>query len=838
MFEFFTDKARRVVVLAQEAAHELGHQKIGTEHLLLGLLAEDNNRAATVFAQYGVTKDFVAFAIAQTYSEESGQGNGHVPFSSEAKETLEASLREALQRGHGFIGTEHIALGILRVEDENTSTIFADLNVNVDEVRESLLAAFESHNPSPPSSPGDDPSRVFGRKRNERSENLFTQFGRDLTDAAASGELDPVIGRDNEVQRVIQILSRRTKNNPVLIGEPGVGKTAIVEGLAQRIVSGNVPKKLRDHKVFSLDMGLLVAGSRYRGDFEERITRLLKEIKARGNIILFIDELHMIVGAGSTEGSLDAGNILKPMLARGELHTIGATTLDEYRKHVEKDAALERRFQPITVAEPSESDSVLILRGLRDQFEEHHEITIDDSALLAAVTLSNRYVTDRFLPDKAIDLMDEAGAKLSLASTALPEQIEQLEKSISDVLQKKEEAIADHNFVEASSFREQENDLREQQRQIVEQFHNAGSSEVTPTLMEEHIAEVLASATGIPVKKLTETETSKYIHLESELGSRVIGQGHALESLAKSIRRARSGLADPNRPSGSFIFAGPTGVGKTELAKTVAESLFGSEDALITVDMSEYGEKHTAARLFGAPPGYVGYDDGGQLTEKVRRRPFSVLLFDEIEKAHPEIFNTLLQVLEEGRLTDSQGRVINFRNTIIIMTTNLGSSVISNGSVLGFANADSESSYERMKDTVSSELKTHFRPEFLNRIDEIVVFKQLSETDTEQIVDLLIGRTRSRLEAMGIGLTLTEEAKRALAERGYSTTLGARPLRRTIQRDIEDPLSEALLDGSLLPEHTMLINWSDKDEQFAFTAIPSGSRVAVERDESLTSENA
>lgn len=831
MFQFFTDRARRVVILAQENARELDHGFIGTEHVLLGLVAEGTSAATDILAARGVSFDSVLNQVIALPKRGPSAASGHVPFTPDSKRTLEAALKEALQLGHGFVAAEHILLGLLSVTDSAAAAILNNLNVDNKELQFEVLRALPTG--GTPESPGQDygsrGSTPPPMSDHPAGKNPFSQFGRDLTEAAANGRLDPVIGREKEVQRVIQILSRRTKNNPVLIGEPGVGKTAVVEGLAQRIVAGNVPKKLQGYTVFSLDMGLLLAGSRYRGDFEERLTKLLTEAKERDDVILFIDEMHTIVGAGATEGSVDASNMLKPMLARGELQTIGATTLDEYRKHIEKDAALERRFQPVAINEPSEAETLLILRGLRDQYEKHHEITIDDSALLAAVTMSSRYVTDRFLPDKAIDLMDEAGSRLRLmAGGGEPEHVTEMQDSIDDIRKQKETAIENQDFYAAAELREKELTLIEKKNETVDLHRREQEFHGRPVLTETVIADVLASATGIPVMKLTETETSRLLNLEAELTGRVIGQDHAVTALAKSIRRARAGLQDLNRPSGSFIFAGPTGVGKTELAKTLAQYMFGSDDALITLDMSEYGEKHTAARLFGAPPGYVGYEEGGQLTEQVRRRPFSIILFDEIEKAHPEIFNSLLQVLEEGRLTDAQGRVVNFKNTIIIMTTNLGSRDVGRGSHLGFGSDDTEDVYDRMRAKVSSALNDHFRPEFLNRVDEVLVFQPLSDTETVQIVDLMVARIQDRLTPMGIQLSLTDDARHALARRGYSATLGARPLRRTIQRDLEDPLSEHLLSGALLPDQTMLVNWSDTAEEFTFTAVPGGASIVTD----------
>jgi ATP-dependent Clp protease ATP-binding subunit ClpC len=648
---------------------------------------------------------------------------------------------------------------------------------------------------------------------------VLDQFGRNLTQAARENKLDPVIGREKEIERVMTVLSRRTKNNPVLIGEPGVGKTAIVEGLAQAIVRGDVPETLRDKQMYTLDLGALVAGSRYRGDFEERLRKVLAEIKTRGDVMLFIDEIHTLVGAGAAEGAIDASSILKPMLARGELQTIGATTLDEYRKHIEKDAALERRFQPIQVAEPSIAMTIDILRGLRDRYEAHHRITITDEALTAAAQLADRYISDRFLPDKAIDLIDEAGARLRIRRMTAPPDLREFDERIASVRLEKEAAIDAQDFERAAGLRDQEKKLLAQ-RAEKEQAWKVGDQDVAAEVDEEQIAEVLSSATGIPVFKLTEEESSRLLHMEAEIAHRIIGQHDAVKALSRSIRRTRAGLKDPKRPSGSFIFAGPSGVGKTELTKALTEFLFADEDALITLDMSEYSEKHTASRMFGSPPGYVGYEEGGQLTEKVRRKPFSVVLFDEIEKAHPDIFNSLLQILDEGRLTDAQGRVVDFKNTVIVMTTNLGTRDISKAVNLGFMQGgDSESNYEKMKAKVSDELKQHFRPEFLNRVDEIVVFHQLSQSEIEEIVDLLVAQIESRLKDRDMGIELTPAAKSLVAKRGFDPIMGARPLRRALQRDIEDTLAEKILFGEVRPGQIVLVDVAEEGAENPFTFV-------------------
>ena len=721
MFERFTDRARRVVVLAQEEARMLNHNYIGTEHILLGLIHEGEGVAAKGLESLGISLEAVRSQVEEIIGQGQQAPSGHIPFTPRAKKVLELSLREALQLGHNYIGTEHILLGLIREGEGVAAQVLVKLGADLSRVRQQVIQLLSGDQ-------GKEAVAAGGPAEGQPSTSLvLDQFGRNLTQAAREGKLDPVIGREKEIERVMQVLSRRTKNNPVLIGEPGVGKTAVVEGLAQAIVKGDIPETLKDKQLYSLDLGALVAGSRYRGDFEERLKKVLKEIRTRGDIILFIDEIHTLVGAGAAEGAIDAASILKPMLARGELQTIGATTLDEYRKHLEKDAALERRFQPIQVAEPTVAHTIEILKGLRDRYESHHKVSISDGALVSAATLADRYVSDRHLPDKAIDLIDEAGSRLRIRRMTVPPEIREYDDKIAAARKEKESAIDGQDFEKAASLRDKEKSLITEKAER-EKNWKAGDLDVVAEVDEELIAEVLSTATGIPVFKLTEAETARLLKMEDELHRRVIGQDQAIKALSQAIRRTRAGLKDPKRPGGSFIFAGPSGVGKTELSRTLAQFLFGDSDALIQLDMSEYSEKHTASRLFGAPPGYVGYDEGGQLTEKVRRRPFSVVLFDEIEKAHPDIFNSLLQVLEDGRLTDAQGRVVDFKNTIIIMTTNLGTRDISKSLSLGFANvADAQGSYERMKAKVGDELKTHFRPEFLNRIDDIVVFHQLTE---------------------------------------------------------------------------------------------------------------
>jgi ATP-dependent Clp protease ATP-binding subunit ClpC len=791
MFERFTDRARRVVVLAQEEARMLNHNYIGTEHILLGLIHEGEGVAAKALEALDISLEAVRAQVTEIIGEGQQAPQGHIPFTPRAKKVLELSLREALQLGHNYIGTEHILLGLIREGEGVAAQVLTKLGADLNRVRQQVIQLLSGYQ-------GKEAVAAGGPAEGQPSGSaVLDQFGRNLTQAAREGRLDPVIGRSEQIERVMQVLSRRTKNNPVLIGEPGVGKTAVVEGLAQDIVRGDVPETLKDKQLYTLDLGSLVAGSRYRGDFEERLKKVLKEIRTRGDIILFIDEIHTLVGAGAAEGAIDAASILKPMLARGELQTIGATTIDEYRKHIEKDAALERRFQPIQVPEPSVEHAVEILKGLRDRYEAHHRVSITDEALAAAVTLADRYVSDRHLPDKAIDLIDEAGARLRIRRMTAPPELRELDEQIEEVRREKESAIDDQDFEKAASLRDDEHRLGERRAEREKAWREGDLDEVSE-VDEELVAEVLAMSTGIPVVKLTEEESQKLLHMEDELHKRIIGQDEAIATLSQAIRRTRSGLKDPRRPGGSFIFAGPTGVGKTELAKALAEFLFGDEDALITLDMSEYSEKHTVSRLFGAPPGYVGYEEGGQLTEKVRRRPFSVVLFDEVEKAHQDLFNSLLQILEDGRLTDSQGRVVDFKNTVIIMTTNLGTKDIAKGVQTGFqATGALSSSYERMKAKVNEELKQHFRPEFLNRVDDTIVFPQLTQDQIVKIVDLMIARLDERLRDQEMTIELTDAAKELLAERGYDPVLGARPLRRAIQRDIEDVLSEKILFGEV-----------------------------------------
>jgi ATP-dependent Clp protease ATP-binding subunit ClpC len=807
MFEKFTDKARRVVVLAQEEAKLLNHNYIGTEHILLGLIHEGEGVAAKALESLGINLDAVRDQVQEIIGQGQQAPSGHIPFTPRAKKVLELSLREALQLGHSYIGTEHLLLGLIREGEGVAAQVLTRLGADTNRVRQQviqLLSGFQ----------GKETVQVGGEQvAPQKGSQILDQYGKNLTQSAAEGKLDPVIGREREIERVMQILSRRSKNNPVLIGEPGVGKTAVVEGLAQAIVSGNVPETLKDKQLYTLDLGSLIAGSRYRGDFEERLKKVTKEIRTRGDIITFIDEIHTLVGAGAAEGAIDAASILKPMLARGELQTIGATTLDEYRKHFEKDAALARRFQSVQVNEPSLPHTINILKGLRDRYEAHHKVSITDGAIVAAASLSDRYVTDRFLPDKAIDLLDEAGARLRLSILSSPPELREIEERIVGVRVEKEKAIEGQDFELAASKRDEEKKLTAERAQLEKQFRK-GNVQAQGIVDEGLIAEVLAQATGIPVFKLTEEESAKLIFMEDELHKRVIGQEVAIAALSKTIRRQRAGLKDPKRPSGSFIFAGPTGVGKTELAKALAEFLFDDENALISLDMSEYGEKHTVSRLFGAPPGFVGFEEGGQLTEKVRRKPFSVVLFDEIEKAHPDIFNSLLQILEEGRLTDGQGRVIDFKNTVIIMTTNLGARDISRGA-MGFSlEGSSDNDYQLMKAKVNEELKRSFRPEFLNRVDETIVFPQLSQAELLQIVELFIKRLSVRLEERDLTLELTDAAKKRLMEIGWEPSLGARPLRRAVQREIEDKISEQILQGELKNSSHIKVDFVDGEFVF------------------------
>ena len=821
MFERFTDRARRVVVLAQEEARMLNHNYIGTEHILLGLSHEGEGVAAKALQSLGIALEGVRAQVEEIIGQGQLAPSGHIPFTPRAKKVLELSLREALQLGHNYIGTEHILLGLIREGEGVAAQVLVKLGADLNRVRQQVLQLLSG-------SQGKEPAEGAAGGRGEgaqvSSSVVLDQFGRNLTQSAREGKLDPVIGREKEIERVMQVLSRRTKNNPALIGEPGVGKTAVVEGLAQAIVKGEVPETLKDKQLYTLDLGSLVAGSRYRGDFEERLKKVLKEIRTRGDIILFIDEFHTLVGAGAAEGAIDAASILKPMLARGELQTVGATTLDEYRKYVEKDAALERRFQPIQVGEPTVAHTIEILKGLRDRYEAHHRVTITDKALEAAARLADRYISDRFLPDKAIDLIDEAGARMRIRRMTAPPELREFDEKIAGVRSDKESAIDAQDFERAAHLRDAEKQLVRQKGEREKRW-KSGDLDVVAEVDDEQIAEVLANWTGIPVFKLTEEETTRLLRMEEELHKRIIGQEEAVKAVSQAIRRTRAGLKDPKRPSGSFIFAGPSGVGKTELSKALANFLFGEDDALIQIDMGEFHDSYTAARLFGAPPGYVGYEEGGQLTEKVRRKPFSVVLFDEIEKAHQDVYNTLLQVLEDGRLTDGQGRTVDFKNTVIVFTSNLGTQDISKAVGLGFAQSNAAASnYERMKNKVNDELKKHFRPEFLNRIDDIVVFHQLTQDQIITMVDLMITRVAGALANKDMAIELTPAAKGLLARRGFDPVLGARPLRRTIQREIEDQLSEKILFREIKPGQIVLVDVEGIDPD-----APDRSRAADDK---------
>ncbi|WP_291086054.1 ATP-dependent Clp protease ATP-binding subunit [Dietzia sp. UBA5065] len=828
MFERFTDRARRVVVLAQEEARMLNHNYIGTEHILLGLIHEGEGVAAKALESLGISLEAVRSQVEEIIGQGQQAPSGHIPFTPRAKKVLELSLREALQLGHNYIGTEHILLGLIREGEGVAAQVLVKLGADLTRVRQQVIQLLSGYQGKEAEATG-APAGTGGRESGTPSSStVLDQFGRNLTQAAMEGKLDPVVGRAKEVERIMQVLSRRTKNNPVLIGEPGVGKTAVVEGLAQAIVNNEVPETLKDKQVYSLDLGSLVAGSRYRGDFEERLKKVLKEINQRGDIILFIDEIHTLVGAGAAEGAIDAASILKPKLARGELQTIGATTIEEYRKHIEKDAALERRFQPVQVPEPSVELSIEILKGLRDRYEAHHRVTITDAALVAAAQLADRYINDRFLPDKAIDLIDEAGARMRIKRMTAPPDLREFDEKIAEARREKESAIDAQDFEKAAGLRDTEKKLIAERSEREKQWR-AGDMDVAAVVDEEQIAEVLGNWTGIPVFKLTEEETTRLLRMEDELHKRIIGQEDAIKAVSRAIRRTRAGLKDPKRPSGSFIFAGPSGVGKTELSKALANFLFGEDDALIQIDMGEFHDRFTASRLFGAPPGYVGYEEGGQLTEKVRRKPFSVVLFDEIEKAHSEIYNTLLQVLEDGRLTDGQGRMVDFKNTVLIFTSNLGTRDISKAVGMGFQSSDNtEDAYERMKQKVNDELKKHFRPEFLNRIDEIVVFHQLTREQIVQMVDLMVGRVRVALKAKDMDIEVTDRAKNLLAMRGFDPVLGARPLRRTIQREIEDTLSEKILFGEVAAGELVTVDvegWDGEaerteDAKFTFSGSP------------------
>ncbi len=826
MFERFTDRARRVVVMAQEEARKMNHKYIGTEHLLLGLLAEGEGVAAKSLGSLGIDLNSTRETVIQTVGVGHQAPTGHIPFTPRAKKVLELALREALQLGHNYIGTEHILLGLIREGEGVAAQVLGQAEAGLQKIRQTVLTELSGSGGEAGRAKGQPPpqsARTGATRESHRSgSSILDQFGRNLTQAAQEKILDPVIGRSREIDRMMQILARRTKNNPVLIGEPGVGKSAIVEGLAQRIVAGEVPRSLSDQILYTIDLGAMVAGTRYRGDFEERMKKVLKEIKKRGNVIIFLDEIHTVVGAGAAEGAIDAASILKPMLARGELQTIGATTLEEYRKHFERDSALARRFQPVKVDEPSIADAVEILMGLKDRYESFHQVMFTDEAIISAVHLADRYVSDRFLPDKAIDLMDEAGSRKKLYSMSPLPEVEELNIKLTDLRIKKRDAIEADEFEKAAEFRDQEKGVLKELDKAIARGGVVDSS--SSVIDEEEIAEVLAQWTGIPVHRLTEEETARLVNMEEELHRRIVGQHDAIAAVSRAIRRTRAGLKDPKRPAGSFIFLGPSGVGKTESAKALTEFLFGNEDSLIQIDMSEYMEKHAVSRLIGSPPGYVGYDEGGQLTEAVRRRPFSVVLFDEIEKAHPDVFNILLQILEDGRLTDSHGKAVDFKNVVIIMTSNLGTKGIRKKSV-GFHTDSTDASYEQMRNKLFDELKRHFRPEFLNRIDEIIVFRELTFDEIKEIVDLLMERVKNQLRNQRLELVLADSAKGYLAKVGYDPDLGARPLRRAIQRYVEDPLSEKVLVGEFTAGTTILVSLDEENDELVLEGFDVSTQV-------------
>ncbi len=811
MFERFTEKAIKVIMLAQEEARRLGHNFVGTEQVLLGLIGEGTGVAAKTLKTMGVTLKDARAEVEKIIGRGSGFVAVEIPFTPRAKRVLELSWDEARQLGHNYIGTEHLLLGLIREGEGVAARVLENLGVDMNKVRSSVIKMLGDSKPQATT------AGVGGSSSGSKAKTpSLDEFGTDLTLAAQEQRLDPVVGREKEIERVVQILARRTKNNPVLLGEPGVGKTAVAEGLAQRIVNGEVPDILESKKIIQLDMGLLVAGTKYRGEFEERLKKIMDEIRQAGNVILVIDEMHTLIGAGAAEGAIDAANILKPALSRGEIQVIGATTSDEYRKYVEKDPALERRFQPILIDEPSNDESVEILRGLKSKYEEHHRLNISDAAIIAAVELSSKYITDRFLPDKAIDIIDEAASKVRLHVSTLPPEGKELEKELKAIVKEKEDAIRNQEFEHASDLRDKEADLKERIREMIQEYreeHDANK----PTVTSEHVAEVVSTMTGIPTAKITEGESERLMKLEATLHDRVIGQDSAVVAISKAIRRARVGLKSPNRPIGSFIFSGPTGVGKTELAKALAEAVFGSEDNMIRVDMSEFMEKHSTAKLIGSPPGYVGYDDGGHMAEIVRKKPYSVVLFDEIEKAHPDVFNIMLQILDDGRLTDAKGRHINFKNTIIIMTSNVGASMITTTGKLGFSVAENEAKdkYERLKDTVMEEMKKSFKPEFLNRIDDIIVFAHLSKPEIREIVDLLLKDLFKRLKEQELSVEVSDEVKDALADEGYNEAYGARPLRRVIQKKIEDVLAEEILSGQYKAGDTIYLNL-DADKKICF----------------------
>jgi ATP-dependent Clp protease ATP-binding subunit ClpC len=809
MFERFTEKAIKVIMLAQEEARRLGHNFVGTEQILLGLIGEGTGVAAKVLKSMGVNLKDARIEVEKIIGRGSGFVAVEIPFTPRAKRVLELSLEEARQLGHNYIGTEHLLLGLIREGEGVAARVLENLGVDLTKVRTQVIRML-----------GETAEVTSGASSGRTKTPTLDEFGSNLTQMAGEGKLDPVVGRAKEIERVIQILGRRTKNNPVLIGEPGVGKTAIAEGLAQRIANNDIPDILEEKRVVTLDIGLLVAGTKYRGEFEERLKKIMDEIRQAANVILVIDEVHTLIGAGAAEGAIDAANILKPALARGELQCIGATTLDEYRKHIERDAALERRFQPVMVGEPSVEETIEILYGLRERYEQHHKLKILDEALDAAAKLSDRYISDRYLPDKAIDLIDEAGSRVRLINSQLPPAAKELDKELRQVLKEKDDAVRSQDFDRAGELRDREMEIKGEIRAIAQNKKAETGTDDSPVVDEEDIAHIVASWTGVPVSKLTESESEKLLHMEDTLHQRLIGQEDAVKAVSRAIRRARVGLKNPNRPIASFVFSGPTGVGKTELAKSLAAYFFGSEEAMIRLDMSEYMERHTVSKLIGSPPGYVGYNEGGQLTEAVRRRPYTVVLFDEIEKAHPDVFNMLLQILEDGRLTDAKGRTVDFKNTLLIMTSNIGSKVIEKGGGgLGFELSDNEaeSQYNRIRSLVNEELKQYFRPEFLNRLDEIIVFRQLTKDEIKEICDILLREVFKRLTEQGIALEVTDRFKERLVEEGYSPSYGARPLRRAIMRLLEDVLAEEILSTRLQEGDSAIV---DVDEEGKVKVIP------------------
>ncbi|WP_036726400.1 ATP-dependent Clp protease ATP-binding subunit [Patulibacter minatonensis] len=847
MFERFTERARQVVVLAQEEARTLKHNYIGTEHILLGLLREEEGLAARVLESLDITVERVRAQVVRIVGSGEEVTSGQIPFTPRAKKVLELALREALSLGHNYIGTEHILLGLVRENEGVAARILLDFDADSEKIRNEVIRMLSGpggRRQTAGSSVSGAGQTAEGTPQ-KRSSKVLDQFGRDLTKLAAEGKLDPVVGREKEIERIMQILSRRTKNNPVLIGEPGVGKTAVVEGLAQQISSGEVPELLRDKQIYTLDLAALVAGSKYRGEFEERLKKVMKEIANKGDVILFIDEIHNLVGAGAAEGAIDAASILKPALARGELQTIGATTIDEYRKYLERDSALERRFQQVRVEQPSTEEAVQILKGLRDRYEQHHKIEITDEALEAAVELADRYISDRQLPDKAIDLVDEAASRKRIRSMSSPPVFQEVEEQIAEARRKKDAAIEAQEYETAASLRDEERKLVQKKRELVEKWEQGEGDQPRLSIGEEEIADIVSMWTGIPVFKLTEAETRRLMRMEEELHEAVVGQEQAVKVVSKAIRRSRAGLKDPKRPTGSFIFAGPTGVGKTELAKSLANFLFGDADAMVRVDMSEYMEKHAVSRLVGSPPGYVGYDEGGQLTEAVRRKPYSVLLLDEIEKAHPDVFNLLLQILEDGRLTDSQGRTVDFRHAIVIMTSNIGASEIAKSTPLGFQLGDEDEAitYEDMKQRVTGELKKAFKPEFLNRIDEVIVFHKLTKPQITTIVELMIDRVRKSLKDRELTLELSDGVKDLLVEKGWDPAMGARPLRRAIQRYIEDPLADFVLANQVPPNALVKVDVNpdeDAEEKVVLSivegAVPVPATVGATDEDAATDE--